>query len=180
MLTKFTANSSDSTRVGFINATAYALCKADAETRAACWHSWMHSYWRDRLDRVPRQLTREEAGALVDWAILLDDDFPAAVELVLTFPTPLEGSSILGSACAQLATESGPLVNIVDRHPDECARLVTHLLENTSTTSAQRWDIMMTNLIRRLKDRTNNDTFKPIREQLRRVGWAGWTLNDEN
>ena len=179
-LIKFTANASDSTRVGFINATAYTLREADAETRAAHWHSWMHSYWRDRLERIPRQLTREEGGALVDWAILLDDDFPAAVELVRAVPTPLEGSTILGSAGAQLSNGSGPLVNTVDRHPDECARLLAHLLENTSTTTAQRWDISLTPLIRRLKDRTNSDTFKPIREQLHRLGWIAWILNNEN
>lgn len=136
----------------------------------------MQKYWRDRLDKIQRPLTREEAGALVGWAILLDDDFPAAAELVLSFPTPLEGST-LGSACAELANGSGPLVNTVDRHPNECARMVAHLLGNTSTTTAQRWDIALTPLIQRLKDPTNSDTFKPIREQLHRLGWTSRILN---
>ena len=179
-LTRFTANSSDSTRVGSSTRprtscarptprqrqpAGTAGCTATGETASRGFLASSHG------KRQARSLIGRSCSTTTS---------PRPLNSSWRSRPPLEGSPILGSACAQLATGSGPLVNIVNRHPDECARLVAHLLESTSTTSAQRWDIMMTNLIRRLNDRTNSDTFKPIREQLRRVGWAGWTLNDEN
>ena len=178
-LVRFTANAAVSTRAAFIAAVAHALLDADAETRTAQWHRWMHDYWRDRLSSRPRQLATEEASALVGWAILQQDDFPTAADLVHKSPTPLEGTSILGSATAQLESGTGPLVNIVDHHPDEVTRLIAHLLEHTDPRTAQRWDISMRELIRRLKDCTSGATFRPLREQLVRLGWTSQIMDGD-
>lgn len=174
-LTRFTASAEASTRAAFIAAVAHALVDADAETTAAHWHNWMHGYWRDRLGSIPRKLAPEEASALVGWAILQEDDFPAAANLVLESPTPLNGTSILGSAIAQLEDGRGPLASIVDRYPDQVTRLIAHLLEHTDPQAAQRWDFSMRELIPRLKARTNEITFTPLREQLVRLGWTSRT-----
>lgn len=178
-LTRFTASAAVSTRAAFITAVAHALVDADTATTTAQWHRWMRDYWRDRLSGIPRPLAAEEASALVGWAILQQDDFPAAANLVLESPTPLDGTSILGSATAQLEEETGPLVSIVDRYPEQLTRVVAHLLEHTDPQTAQRWDISMRGLIPRLKDRTNEVTFMPLREQLVRLGWTSRTIGDD-
>ena len=127
----------------------------------------------------PRQLATEEASALVGWAILQQDDFPTAADLVHKSPTPLEGTSILGSATAQLESGTGPLVNIVDHHPDEVTRLIAHLLEHTDPRTAQRWDISMREVIRRLKDCASGATSRPLREQLVRLGWTSQIMDGD-
>ena len=175
-LTRFTAGAEISTRAAFIAAVAHALLDADTKTTTAQWHRWMHDYWSDRLSSIPRQLAPDEASALVSWAILQEEDFPAAANLVLKFPTSLEGTSILGSATAQLEGGTGPLVSIVDRHPGQVTRVVAHLLEHTDPQTAQRWDISMRELIPLLRDRTNESTFTPLREQLVRLGWISRIL----
>ena len=178
-LTRFTASAEVSTRATFISAVAHALLDADTETTTAQWHRWMHDYWRDRLGSIPRPLAPEEASALVGWAILQHDNFPAAANLVHEFPTSLEGMSILVSATAQLEGGTGPLASIVDRYPDQLTRVVAHLLEHTDPRTAQRWDTSMRDLIRRLKNCTSSATSRPLLEQLVRLGWTSRIMGSD-
>ena len=171
-LTSFSSNAPDSTRVAFIGATAHLLADADPARRQAEWHRWMHKYWADRLIGLPTGLTPDEESALVDWTVLLDDDFPTAVDLVLQSSASLRKSSMLPLLMFDASRGEGPLIDLLDQHPDTLARLIAHVLSNTPQHTAQHWDICMTRPMRDLQARASNEAFQPVRQQLLRFGWS--------
>ena len=131
----------------------------------------MHNYWKGRLTRVPQNLTEREASALAEWVILLDDDYPVAVDLALQSPASLQKDSMLATQMLDVTKGRGPFTNLLEQHPEATARLISHLLRNTDQQTAQHSKIPVTGLIRDLKERTNQVTFKPVNEQLLRLGW---------
>ena len=171
-LKKFSANATDATRTNFTRSIAHLLRDTAPEKREAQWHKWMHDYWRDRLTCVPRDLTEQEASALADWVILLDDDFPVAVDLVLQSPASLQKESMLPSRMLDVTRGYGPFKDLLDRYPQAVARLIAHLLTNTDQQIAQHSSIPVTGIIRDLRARTDEATFEPVREQLLRLGWS--------
>ena len=171
-LTSFSSRAPDSTRVAFISATAHLLREADSGTRQAEWGRWMHTYWAARLIGLPTNLIPDEESALVDWAVLLDDDFPTAVDLVLQSSAYLRKTSMLPLLMFDASRGEGPLIGLLDRHPDALARLIAHVLSNTPQDAAQRWYISMTRPMRELQARASTEAFERVRQQLVRLGWT--------
>ena len=170
-LAEYSANGTAATAASFISATAEALRDADAGTRTAEWHRWMHTHWQQRLSGIPRKLTREEASTLVDWALLLDDDFPTAVDLVVQSPASLQGSRMLSQLMFETRSGAGRLVRLLDLYPDATVRLIAHLLKHTDQEAAQNWQLGIIPLINELEPRATGTTFQPLREQVLRLGW---------
>ena len=171
-LRQFTANASETTRTDFIRSVSQFLRDQDPELIAAQWHRWMHDYWEARIGGLPRPLDNTEASALADWAILLDDDFPSAVDLARQSGASLQEDSILPFEMHRAARGTGRCVHLLNKHPDTLARHVSSLLGNTTRETLQRLDTSMTVLIRQLKDIACEAAFQPLRDQARRLGWG--------
>ena len=171
-LTALTAKASNTTRVAFIRAVAAHLSDADSDTRAAQWRKWMRAHWQNRIRGVPRDLSEEEKSALADWAPLLDDDFPEAVDLALQLPTSLQKDSLQAVHMIDLTTGDGHLADLIDQHPQSLAQLIAHLLRHSNLQTAEHCSIPMTDISRELKHRLDEETFAPVREQLLRHGWS--------
>lgn len=165
------SNVDEPMRIAFAKSTAAHLGETDPESRSDQWHNWMRHYWKNRIDGFPQPLEELEASALAEWALLLDDDYGAAVDLVLESPASLPNQSNLPYALHRAAKGSGPLTHLIERHPENTARLAAHLLKKTEPTTAQQWDITMTGLISELKDRIDATAFTPLNRQLLRLGW---------
>ena len=124
-LTTFSTNASDGTRANFIRATTRLLLKEDPGIRTAQWSRWMHNYWKSRLTRLPQNLTEREASALAEWVILVDDDYPVAVDLALQSPALLQKDSMLATQMLDVARGYGPFTNLLKQHPEATARLIS-------------------------------------------------------
>ena len=170
-LTRFSVSATDATRAAFIRSIAHRLRGANPEIIAAQWRRWMRSYWRNRLNGVPRNLTAIEASALADWVTLLDEDFPAAVDLVLEHPTPLRNGSTLPFRMIDAHQSASPSTDHITQHPADCARLLGHVLQHTDLPQGNRWQFVMAKLAPALKAHTDETAFQPVREQLLRLGW---------
>ena len=175
-LTALTANAPNTTRVAFIRAVAAHLSDADSDTRAAQWRKWMRAHWQNRIRGVPRDLSEEEKSALADWAPLLDDDFPEAVDLALQLPTSLQKDSLQTVHMIDLTRGHGHLADLIDQHPQSLAQLIAHLLRHSDLQTAEHCSIPMTDISRELRHRLDEETFAPVREQLLRHGWSDTVL----
>ncbi len=168
----FFSFASASARTRFIQRVARLLRGESTQTRAEQWHRWMRSYWEKRLKGIPQRLTSSEASALTDWVTLLDNDYPTAIDLVLRHPTSLQPGSRLATEMLRVSRNSGPFVDLLDRHPEATARLIAHLLKHTDQVTAQQEEIAVTSVIAPLHARTDHPTFDLVREQLVRLGWT--------
>ena len=171
-LRQFTARASETTRTDFIRSVSLKLRDLDPEINAAQWHRWMRDYWQARIDGLPRPLAATEASALADWSILLDSDFPAAVDMARQSKASFQEDSMLPAEMHRAARGSGRCIHLLDRHPGILARHISNLIGNTARETLQRIDIPMTTLIRQLKDRADEADFQPLRNQARRLGWG--------
>ena len=171
-LRSFFSFASPATRTRFIQRVTQLLRDESSQTRAEQWHRWMRAYWEKRLKGLPQHLTGSEASALADWATLLDSDYPIAVGLVLRHPTSLQPGSLLATELLRVSRNSGPFVNLLDRHPEATARLIAHLVKHTDQVTAHQEEIAVTSVIAPLHARTDNPTFDLVREQLVRLGWT--------
>lgn len=170
-LRQFTTSASETTRIDFIRAVSQLLRDEAPDFIAAQWHDWMRDYWTARTGGLPRPLDVAEASALADWAIMLDDGFPSAVDLARQCSAPLHEDSMLPTEIHRTARGIGRCVHLLDNHPDTLAQFVLNLLDNTATETLQRIELSMTALIRQLKDRASEADFQPLRDKARRLGW---------
>ena len=92
---------------------------------------------QNRIDGLPQPLGDLEASALAEWALLFDDDYGAAVDLVLASPASLPSHSNLPFALSRASKGFGPIVHLIEKHPENTARLAAHLLKMTTQARAQ-------------------------------------------
>ena len=171
LLSGFFSLAPTTTRTRFIRSTRRLLHQQDPQTRSDQWRRWMYPYWQRRLRGVPQPLTSNEASALSDWATLLDDDYPTAVGLILQHPTPLQQDSLLPVELLRASRGTGPFVGLLNRHAEDTAQLIAHLLKHSDQAAAQSWDIAVTSVVPQLEAQTDHTAFRPVREQLLRLGW---------
>ena len=179
-LTGFTSKASDTIRVHFIRSTTQMLRRSDPKVKAGQWERWMCCYWQERLENYPTDITKQERTALADWVMLAGDDYPTAVKLVLESPTALKQGSILPEEMFQASLPKerfqepenpSPLADLAAQHPKATVQLIAHLLQHTDQPTTQQWDIRMGRFIKQLQSRTDTAAFKPLRQQLLRLGW---------
>ena len=171
-LHQFTARASETTRIEFIRTVSLMLLDQEPDAKAAQWRRWMHGYWQTRIDGLPRPLAANEASALADWSILLDSDFPAAVDMALQSRASLQRDSLLPTEMHRADRGIDRCVHLLEKHPGTLARHVSNLIDNTDRETLQRIEISMTTLIRRLRVRADEADFQPLRNQARRLGWG--------
>jgi hypothetical protein len=96
-----------------------------APTLQKLWEKWLHRYWRNRLDGVPRPLEQTEVKTMLEWLPYLGEFFPKAVSLIISGPslsTLIEHSSIF-----HIMAES----DLPTRFPSETARLLVYICPQT-------------------------------------------------
>lgn len=130
-LRRFTSRASEAIRTEFIRSVLLMLLDQDPEAKAAQWHKWMRGYWQARIDGLPRPLDAAEASALADWCILLDSDFPAAVEMARQSQGSLQEDSMLPTEMLRAARGSGRCIHLLEQHSGILARHVSNLINNT-------------------------------------------------
>ena len=171
-LRQFTARAAVTIRTEFMRTVLVTLLEQDPEARAAQWSRWMRCYWQDRIGGLPRPLDTTEASALADWAILLDSDFPEAVELARRSNSPLQEYSMLPAEMHRAARGIGRCIHLLEQHPGTLAQHVSNLIANTDSETLQRVAMPMTALIRQLQDRADEADFQPLQEQALQLGWG--------
>lgn len=78
-------------RLSFASHLGNFLRSMDPASRQQLWTHWLHDYWRDRLQAIPKPLDDAEIRTMRDWLPALGDAFPEAVSLALRSPTvPIE------------------------------------------------------------------------------------------
>ena len=132
----------------------------------------MRDHWQDRIDGLPRPLDPAEASALADWAILLDSDFPEAVDMAHQSRATFQEGSMLPTEMHRAARVIGRCIHLLEQHPDTLARHVSNLIANTDSEILHRIDMSMTVLIRQLQDRSDEADFRPLRDQALQLGWG--------
>ena len=170
-LRQFTARASETARTEFMRSVLMTLLDQDPEEKADQWRRWMRCYWQDRIDGLPRPLGPAEASALADWAILLDSDFPEAVDMASRSQASLREDSMLPTEMHRAARDMGRCVHLIEQHPGPLSRHVSNLIDNTDREILLRFAMSLTALIRQLQDSADEADFRPLREQALQLGW---------
>lgn len=170
-LTRFESRASDEMRVDFVRAVTQRLREEPPNAASEQWSRWMRDHWQRRLTDIPRPLTDAEASALADWVALLDRDLPDAVSLATSYPTPLQRDSILPEMLDAMREGHHPNPAVVDRHADDIAKLVAHMLAYTDAATAQELALYLPELILRLSEHADETAFEPLKEQASNHGW---------
>ncbi len=171
-LRAFTASTPEPDRIAYIQAVTKGLLDMYPPERSDQWRRWMRGYWEQRLASDPRALTEGEATAIADWAAVLDDsDFREAVKLVTSTPTALSPRSKLPGLLLDEVEGPHPGAGVIDNCPQQAVELLAHLLEHTEPRVAETFSFAMPDVAQALKDRTDNATFEPLKEQTVRLAW---------
>jgi hypothetical protein len=101
------------------------LRRAPEEQKAQIWTKWMRIYWDDRVNGRPCELLPKEAEEMLEWAFVVGDAFPGAVDLILRGPK-ITGQ--FGTVCYILQKHEAP-----EKHPEVVLRLLDWLLQDRTT-----------------------------------------------
>ncbi len=171
----YTAAAEEQSRVRWIEQVSHGLRHLPAGAADAQWDVWMREYWANRLSSIPKAMTDEEATALVDWAVSLGDRFPEAADLACRHEARLHQHSMTTFWLSDLG-EQPEAVNHLDAHPEDAAKLVTHLLDNTDAVSFNAATTLdrasLSEIVSELLGRIGPDQALPLREQATRLGIA--------
>ncbi len=122
-LTRFVLDAPEELRVAWARQVEHALIEIEASETASQWDRWIRAYWSARNQSVPRPFTHAEASATAGWVIGLPGVRDQAIDLVLRSEASLDehGGFLYRLKELDVAAEAG-----------DWARLLTHLLKNTS------------------------------------------------
>ncbi|NLH99400.1 MAG: DUF4020 domain-containing protein [Chthonomonadales bacterium] len=122
-LPRFIVEAPEELRIAWADQVKRALIELDPAEGPAQWSRWIEAYWLDRNQSVPLPFTPAEASATAGWVLGLAGVRSRAIDLVL-------GSQ------ASLTQHGGFLHRLKDldlaAEANDWARLLTHLLKNTS------------------------------------------------
>lgn len=122
-LTRFIADAPEEFRVEWAQQVTFALTDLEKLAATKQWNRWIAAYWAGRNSSVPLPFTPAEASATADWVLELPEARTRAIDLVLGSPASLDARRgfLYRLSELDLAAEA-----------DDWARLLTHLLRNTS------------------------------------------------
>jgi uncharacterized protein DUF4020 len=119
---RFVRNSSLSDRVQWAEHVANQLSSMTSDAAEQQWARWIHSYWKDRVESVPRRMNPEEASAMACWVAYLGASISQGVDLVTRYPAGFTSQTLF---FRDLSEER------IGAAPDEFARMIAHLLSRT-------------------------------------------------
>lgn len=106
-------------RVSFASHLGHHLRHIAQADRQRLWDSWVHRYWRNRVEGVPKVLDEKESLEMLKWLPSLGDAFPEAVALAVRF----EQAQVAPTSLAFALSSS----ELVERFPIEAAELLIYL-----------------------------------------------------
>ena len=89
------------------------------------WKLWLKKYWQNRLRGIPGRLSEMESGIMLGWLPYLAGVFQEAVDLAVR--TPADGATV-----DQLLMYTLKEDGLIDKYPEDVARLVAHLAKPDS------------------------------------------------
>lgn len=159
-LTRFVRAASEDLRVSWTREVGRALAHLEPGQAPGQWDRWIRAYWSGRNQSVPLPFTAAEASATADWVVGLPGVRSQAIDLVL-------GSE------AGLDQPDGFLYRLknvdVAAEASDWARLLTHLLKNTSTPP---WGIgdRLHEIVSRLREGDPQPDLKELVNEAMRLG----------
>ena len=151
-------------RAGWMERVGWLLSELPGEAVQHEWQRWMRSYWQDRVDSVPTQLTMAEASAMAEWLVHLPEpeSIREGVEFATRCPAALgEHSSVLDDLDDRQ----------FDREPAAYATLLTHLLRNTEPPFYGCYPVPA--LVAKVRELAGPTAATAIIEQAVRLGCPG-------
>ncbi|WP_155768406.1 SIR2 family protein [Mycobacterium colombiense] len=112
-------------RVLWMNRISSELAAMPADEVEQQWNRWIKKFWSNRLVSVPRRMSVDEASAIAGWVVYLTDSASEGVELALQHPAGFSEPTLFAH---RLSEEQ------IRRAPNDFARLVSHLLLNTTSS----------------------------------------------
>jgi hypothetical protein len=106
-------------RAQWASHVAFLLREIDEEAKRGQWRKWVRQYWDGRLEGLPRQLTRSEAGEMAAWAVSLGPVFDEAVDLLVRGPSGRPKSYVYDFLDG---------TNLPTERPNSTLRLLDHVL----------------------------------------------------
>lgn len=175
-LGRFTSAAKSEDRVGWINQVARRLRNMPAEAAEAQWDAWIRTYWKNRLQSIPRVFTMDEASAIPEWAFGLTDSFPEAVQLAVQQDAKLNELSRITiwlheSPNMPNGEEPYPRPDYLTTHPEHINQLLTQLLSNTETLDNSHFDLAP--IIRRLRSLLGQEESTALVNEALRLGIGG-------
>lgn len=125
-VSKFIRGANDEARSFWAEQVGRHLKEATPTFNEHQWERWIRSYWQQRLESVPLQMTHGEASAMAQWVFLLTTSFPEGADLALRHPCGISGDASF--------LENIP-DGLLNQAPEEVGALVVHLLEGTPKSS---------------------------------------------
>ena len=123
LLSSFLAAASPEEREKWAETVAWLLNRIDDSAEAETqWGAWILTYWHERLDNLPRPLSEEEVGKMLQWVPFGGSEFPAAVELLERSPALFTNVFLFFRRL-----KDHP---VLTTHPVAVARLLAHVLEH--------------------------------------------------
>ena len=96
------------------------LRAVDKTQQRDCWKRWLGSYWKNRLNGVPKPLNDQEIESMLDnWLPNLGAVFPEAVDVAIRMPTTQTSDNLV---IHHIAESDFP-----QTHPEAVAKLLIHL-----------------------------------------------------
>ncbi|QXT62089.1 DUF4020 domain-containing protein [Tessaracoccus palaemonis] len=159
-LTRFVRSASEDLRVSWAREVGRALAELDPRDAPGQWDRWIYAYWSGRNQSVPLPFTAAEASSTADWVVGLPGVRSQAIDLVLRSAAGLD----------QRGRHLDLLTDIdVTAEASEWARLLTHLLKNTSSPP---WGIgyRLHEIVSRLREGDPQPDLKELVNEAMRLG----------
>ena len=99
---------------------AQELRHMTSEGRSRLWKTWLKDYWVMRCDDVPKPVSAEESAALLEWVVLLPEDFEEACQCACS----MQVKEIDGAFYYEMHES-----RLAEAHPQAAARLLRRALE---------------------------------------------------
>jgi hypothetical protein len=122
IITAFFGPSDDDDRELWAQHIGWQLSKLPSADAQGNWERWIKDFWFGRLNSLPRQLTEDETGQMLDWVLPSRALFPVAVDLLVKSPSRFKGAFLFFRNL-----KNSPVLTM---HRAAAARLVAHVLSN--------------------------------------------------
>ncbi|MBE5924709.1 MAG: DUF4020 domain-containing protein [Lachnospiraceae bacterium] len=116
---KMLNGSSEGERERFAFYIKQILENMQIEQRSELWNRWIKEYWELRIDNVPEKLCASEFSQMLDWVLLLENEFDEAAELACKSPIEKLTSVFLDDFFN---------CKFVELYPEEITKLLIYIL----------------------------------------------------
>jgi hypothetical protein len=124
-------------RLNWAREVTGTLREANQQTKDLAWERWLHRYLERRARSNPIPLDRTEAGAMCEWALVLQSQYTTIVELLLVETRPCVKRNMFYYRLHESA--------VLDQAPVITARFLTALLSQEDGN--ELWDMDQVNMM---------------------------------